>query len=196
MPPIPGAFAGRARRSKASGVAGELRKCLTKAQVLDLGLRPNREHAGRFPPMGEDDPDTGLLALVRAECKRLRLGYYHTGIAVGSDAGYPDLTIWGPGEPRVIFPELKGSNGETRIRVRQLEVIRSMQAVGLVATFWWPEDYHLGIITSVLEKLAGVPERDRAAVLRPGYRRCGCHMDADHHCDLFGNYQPIVAPQT
>ncbi len=178
---LPAAFAGRSRqsaeaagRAKAAGVA--TRSTVPVAEVRALGLRPNWQRIKDFPAMGEDDPKIGLLAVVRREIYSRGLSCYHTGIAIGSDTGFPDLTIWGPGG--VIFRELKGTTG--RLYVDQLETIMSMRAAGADAAVWWPEDYHLSVICDELDRLAGIAEHKPRAIWRPGYRLCGCHMDEDH----------------
>jgi hypothetical protein len=193
---LPRAFDGRRQRSKAAAVArarvakatgAAAKPTVPLAQLRDLGLRPNWQRAKDFPPMEEDEPGIGLAALVRAGIARRRLGGYHTGIAIGSDEGYPDYTIWGPGG--LLFPELKGTRG--RLYVAQLDVILGLRAAGADACVWWPEDYYLGVIDNELDRLAGIRPTDRTVVLRPGYRRCGCHMDAKHTCATWGGGESL-----
>ncbi len=132
--------------------------------------------------MKEDEPRTGLLAVVRAEILRLDLGCYHTGISIGSDEGFPDLTIWGPGG--LIFRELKGTHGQ--LYVTQLDVILGLRRAGQDAAVWWAEEWHIGLVRTELERLSGMPPRERTPVFRPGFRRCGCHIDFDHTCNVWG----------
>ncbi len=194
---MPAAFAGRGGQAQeaAAGLEeeGQAKKPRLKAdQLRELGLRPNWERAKDFPAMEEDLPRVGLAAIVRREMKRRGLHWYHTAVSIGSRRGYPDLTIWGPGG--VIFRELKGTTGE--LTVAQYEVIVSMRECQLDTKLWWPEDYYLGVIGDELDRLAGVDEVAHQAahrpVLRPGYRRCGCHMDADHTCNTWGRYAAIL----
>lgn len=183
---LPAAAQGYLRRSRAAAEKlpeGQPTKPrLTVAEVRELGLRPNWQRVKDFPAMEENKRHGGLLPVIRAEIRQRGLHCFHNAVAVGSNPGYPDLTIWGPGG--VIFRELKGTTGE--LTVIQHEIIISMRDAGLDVAVWWPEDYHLGIIGNELDRLAGVPERERQVVLRPGYRRCGCHMDADHTCVTWG----------
>ncbi len=142
----------RKARSRADGRSAAGRGGPSKyvpAAVLAV-LRPNRGQAHRWPVMGEDTPHTGLLALVRAEiARRPALSCFHTRFALGSDVGYPDLTIWGPGG--ILWAELKGSDG--RVTMRQLATVNAIRAAGGRAVVWWPEDYHLGLVDDVLDAL-------------------------------------------
>lgn len=171
-------------------LAGRRRQAALKGPKSAAGLyvpaahtpRPNKALAKQFPAMAED---ATFLPLVRAECIRLALGCYHTGVSVGSDEGYPDLTIWGPAG--LILRELKGSTG--RLAVVQLERIQSLRAAGVDADIWWPEDWHLGIVTRQLVALTRAPRPPIALppLPMPGtstpvrdpnkrYARCGCEI--------------------
>ncbi len=189
---LPAAAQGYLRRSKEAATdipEGQATKPRLKVDELRaLGLRTNWERVKDFPAMEENKRHVGLLAIVRKDIRERGLHCFHNAVAVGSDRGFPDLTIWGPGG--LIFRELKGTTGE--LTVVQYEVIVSMREAGLDVAVWWPEDYHLGVIGNELDRLAGVAERERQPVLRPGYRRCGCHMDAGHACPTWGGYASIL----
>lgn len=65
--------------------------------------------------------------------------HYHNLYAVGSDSGYPDLTLIHP-EHGVLWLELKGGTRST-IYVRQIDWIEDLQAAGLHAYIAKPKDY-------------------------------------------------------
>ncbi len=190
---LPAAAAGYLRRSAELGAAAKATGALTKprvpvAQLRALGLRPNWERAADFPAMEEDERHVGLAAVIRTGMKRRGLTWNHMAVALGSRRGFPDLVIWGPGG--VIFRELKGTEGE--LTVVQLEIILSLRAAGQDAAVWWPEDYHLGLVASELDRVAGIAGRTRTAVWKPGYRRCGCPGDADHTCLAWGGPNGVL----
>jgi hypothetical protein len=178
-----------ARRRQAGAGAAPKRETVPVAEVRELGLRPNEARARDFPPMAEDDE---FLPIVHREIIRRRLGSYHTGVSIGSDEGWPDIGVWGAG---FALRELKGSTG--RIYRHQLVVVQGLQAAGIDAAFWWPEDYYLGVVGELLDRLAGGAERTGALRIEPapadGRRRapCGCAIDDEyripvHTCATWG----------
>jgi hypothetical protein len=199
---LPAAFNGRRRRSAAKAADGRGQHRAPRAEILRLilehGLRPNRERAGDFPPMSEDDPRYGLAAIVVSKIRARGLGYYHTGISIGSRSGFPDLTIWPTSARRprptpdaagvrsvdILYRENKGSTGLPTLA--QIETIVQLRGAGADAGFWWPEDLQLGVIDEELDTLAGIPQARRTRVLTPGRRFCGCPLDDEHHCPEWG----------
>lgn len=177
---MPAAFAGRRRVSAASG---RPKRIEVPAAEVRAEWRPRWVDRNRWPAMEEDAPKVGLLAVVRARvAERPALACQHIGIAVGSDEGYPDLHIWGPGG--MAWWELKGTAG--RVYVHQVEVIERLRAAGGVALFVWPEDLYCGWVDDELDRLAGIVPPPPPAALVPGWRRCGCHVDAEHTCPTWG----------
>lgn len=172
--PVPKAYHKQLAANRAAG--RERSRNLPAAEVLARGYRLNHARAGDFPALGEEKD---LVPWLRTEVKRLGLHAHHEQISIGSRRGFPDWTIWGRGRG-LIIREVKGSTG--RITEKQAEIMDSLVAAGVDAAFWWPEDWHLGIMTETLERLAGVPAAERGRVLKPGHRWCGCPLGALHTC--------------
>ncbi len=187
---LPRAFTASAaagRRRSAERTAAGADADLTNAQAIARGYRPNHTHAARYPPVGET---SHIAPKVRSEIARLGLHAFHSAISIGDRRGWPDWTIWGPapwpdGRPTIIFRELKGTGG--LLSVAQATVIDQLAAAGADVAVWWPEDYHLGNITTTLETLAATGGTSRHRTLTPGRKFCGCPMDANvHTCELWG----------
>ncbi|KQR02560.1 hypothetical protein ASF72_10705 [Arthrobacter sp. Leaf141] len=71
------------------------------------------------------------------------LGYdmiYHNPDSRRMQAGFPDLTLISTSRGIVLFRELKTSKG--RVRPDQVKCLAAMQAAGLNAGVWRPEDLH------------------------------------------------------
>lgn len=198
MSTLPRAFRNARRRS--ATVAAGIATGGSKYVPTHLVPRPYLHLAAQFPPMAED-PGPGvpkgedLRGRVRREGRRLQVWMYHTAIAIGSDAGYPDITAGQIGG--IIWRELKGSDG--RLTVVQLDRINAIRASGGDANIWWPEDWYLGHITRELEALtrprAGIvtfpplgvlagthPARDPSKI----WCKCGCEYGAAHTCETWG----------
>lgn len=194
MSGLPGAFAGRRRRSKAKG---GIERVEVPVEEVRAEWRPNWPRARDFEPMEEDAPGVGLLARVVDAIKlRPALSYLHLSIALGNNSGYPDIHVYGPGG--MAWWELKGSAG--RVYVHQVTEIERIRLAGGEARFIWPEDYLIGVVDDVLDRLAGDPLEQlrgdpcgagppggRAGLvsalhrsLEPGKRFCGCPIEGNH----------------
>lgn len=81
-----------------------------------------------------------------------KLGYlvYHTTYSIGSDRGYPDLTIVGHGH--IWFLEIKGPRGV--ISDDQKTWIGAIMDAGYDARFIWPHHYD-----EILDELRDVAEK-------------------------------------
>lgn len=55
-----------------------------------------------------------------------------------SVAGYPDLTMWHPGQHRFLMAELKSAKG--RLRPEQRRVLNDLQDAGVPVHVWRPAD--------------------------------------------------------
>lgn len=76
---------------------------------------------------------------VTETCNYLGLRYYHTYDSRMNVAGYPDLTIVGPGG--VLFVELKADKG--RVTPQQEAWIRELRAAGSRAFVSYPKDWEM-----------------------------------------------------
>jgi hypothetical protein len=71
------------------------------------------------------------------------LGYdkiFHNPDSRRMEAGFPDLVLMNTSRGLVLFRELKTKTG--RVSPEQLQCLRTMQAAGLNAGVWRPEDLH------------------------------------------------------
>ena len=69
--------------------------------------------------------------------KQLGFLCYHSAYSIGSEPGFPDLTIVGKG--RLWMLELKGPKG--RVSERQEAWIETLCQAGIDARIIWPADY-------------------------------------------------------
>jgi hypothetical protein len=106
--------------------------------------------------MSEDRGPDSLAAHVRKLMKDLGLLGYHTLRSLGSEQGYPDWTICGPGG--VLFRELKrqGRN-PTPAQQRWLD---ALAAAGQDAGVWRPADLLSG---QIARELAAISSWSRGA---------------------------------
>lgn len=70
-------------------------------------------------------------------CDWLHLSWYHNPDSRRSNAGFPDLVIWGPGG--FIAVELKTAVG--RIRPAQTKTLLSLDLAGIETHVWRPAQY-------------------------------------------------------
>jgi hypothetical protein len=83
------------------------------------------------------------------------LGYdliYHNPDSRRMQAGFPDLVLISTSRGAVLFRELKTKTG--RVRPEQIKCLTTMQAAGLNAGVWRPEDLHNKHIERDLRGLA------------------------------------------
>jgi hypothetical protein len=73
---------------------------------------------------------------------------YHTTYSIGSDRGYPDLTLVNPRQGRVLWAELKGPRG--RLSPAQAAWLAELTSAGQEAYLWSPVQWISGEIESVL----------------------------------------------
>jgi hypothetical protein len=103
-----------------------------------------------------------LHAKVRQLCKDVYpVGYHHNVISLGTDPGYPDLTLFGPGGNRVIWREEKSMTGVWQ--EGQREHLLSLHEKGFDVAVWKPCCYLSGLIDVQLAELADVPAKGRGA---------------------------------
>lgn len=105
-----------------------------------------RTGSAMTPPLTEKQMQ---VALVRA-AKQLGYLVYHAAYAIGSEPGFPDLTIVGKG--RFWMLELKGPKG--RVSEAQEAWMAHLQAAGVDARIVWPTDYD-----TVMQELMDAYER-------------------------------------
>lgn len=100
-----------------------------------------------------DYPDTVAERVfqsnVEARAVRYGLKVYHTHDARGSQRGWPDLVVAGPGG--VIFRELKTAKG--KLTLDQIQWIELLARSGLDAGIWRPEHIRSGLITHTFARL-------------------------------------------
>lgn len=98
---------------------------------------------------------------IRRLCKKVypQIGYHHNMVSLGTDPGYPDLTLWGPGEPGVMWREEKSMKGV--FEEGQREHLQSLHEKGLNARVWMPCCLLSGLVELELAMLAGVPPQGR-----------------------------------
>lgn len=99
-------------------------------------------------------PEAELQQNVADLCKSLRLYHYHPLSSVGSEKGWPDSTIIGPGGIR--FRELKSEVG--RPTPEQTAVGYRLKAIGMSWKLWRPSDWLTGQIGNELSEIAGTAE--------------------------------------
>lgn len=87
------------------------------------------------------------------------IGYHHNVVALGTDPGYPDLTLWGPGDSGVMWREEKAMNGSWE--EGQREHLLSLHQKGFDVGVWKPCCLLSGLIELQLADLAGVEPRGR-----------------------------------
>ena len=102
--------------------------------------------------MSEDKGRDSLDAHVRRLMKDLGLMRYHTLRSIGSESGYPDWTIAGPGG--VLFRELKRQGKDPA--AAQQAWFDVLSAAGQDADVWRPEDLLSGRIARELAAIAGL----------------------------------------
>lgn len=101
-----------------------------------------------------------LHQAIRQLCKEVYpVGYHHNVVALGTDPGYPDLTLWGAGEPRVMWREEKSMTGKWE--EGQREHLLSLHQKGQNVRVWKPCCLLSGLIELELADLAGVPPKGR-----------------------------------
>lgn len=83
-----------------------------------------------------------LAEHVRAICKDLGLLHYHTRDARGSQAGYPDWAICGPGG--YLLRELKRDTQTPTAQQRTW--IQALRRAGVDVAVWRPADLAAGVI--------------------------------------------------
>lgn len=104
--------------------------------------------------MTEDE----LLEQVRTLCRGLRLLHYHTYDSRGSEPGYPDWHIVGPGGS--IFRELKTERG--RLTDDQEKWLDALRSSGHDADVWRPSDLLVtGRIRDELRELSKIKVRGK-----------------------------------
>lgn len=89
------------------------------------------------------------------------LGYHHNTVPLGTDPGFPDLTLWGRGEPCIMYREEKAMKGG--FEQGQREHLLSLRQRDLDVRVWKPCCYLSGLIDLELAMLAGVAPRGRGA---------------------------------
>jgi hypothetical protein len=102
--------------------------------------------------MSEDKGRDSLDAHVRRLMKDLGLMKYHTLRSIGSEQGYPDWTIVGPGG--VLFRELKRQGKDPT--PAQQAWLDALSAAGQDADVWRPECLLSGRIARELAAIAGL----------------------------------------
>lgn len=101
-----------------------------------------------------------LHRAVKELCKDVYpVGYHHNTVALGSDPGYPDLTLWGNGEPGVMWREEKSMTGA--FEEGQAEHLLSLHEKGFDVGVWKPCCLLSGRIELELARLAGVAPKGR-----------------------------------
>jgi hypothetical protein len=101
------------------------------------------------PLMSEDTGKDSLLAETRKAIRDLGLWAYHTKRSDGSDKGWPDLVIIGPGG--VLYREIKTEEG--KVTTEQLDVMRRLEEAGQDVDVWRPTDWYSGRIQRELNAI-------------------------------------------
>jgi len=73
---------------------------------------------------------------------------FHPRYSLGSEPGFPDLTLVRRRDRRLIFAELKSEKGY--LSSRQAEVLELLEEVGCTVHVWRPSDLASGAIAEVL----------------------------------------------
>jgi hypothetical protein len=94
------------------------------------------------PKITEREMQTAIVRMAK------QLGYlvYHAAYSIGSEKGFPDLTIVGHG--RMWMLELKGPKG--RVSGEQEAWIAQLQLAGVDALIVWPDDLDM-VLTDLME---------------------------------------------
>jgi VRR-NUC domain len=89
-----------------------------------------------------------LQAFVVRTARLLGWRVFHPKFSIGSDSGWPDLTLVSPEQQRVVFAELKREgrwptrtrlvNG--RLRQGQAAWLETLMEAGQEVYLWWPSD--------------------------------------------------------
>jgi hypothetical protein len=87
------------------------------------------------------------------------IGYHHNTVALGTDPGWPDLTLIGPGEPNIMFREEKAMR--CAWEEGQREHLLSMQQKGFDVGVWKPCCLLSGRVELELARLADIPPQGR-----------------------------------
>lgn len=104
-------------------------------------------------PMQPEDP---RLKMAEAELQSaivellgfLKYDWYHTRDSRGSNAGFPDLTVWGGRHNRLLFAELKTQKG--KISAQQADTLRGLANAGQHVYIWRPYDWITGSVERIL----------------------------------------------
>lgn len=93
-------------------------------------------------------PEKQLQQSVEQLAKLLGWRFYHTYRSTKSVPGYPDLTLVNVKQGRLIFAELKSTQG--RVSKHQREWLDDLQAAGQEVYVWRPEQWVDGTIQDIL----------------------------------------------
>ena len=95
-----------------------------------------------------------FMGQVRQLAAHLGWKCYHTGYSLGSDAGWPDLTLVRPTHgdgPRIIFAELKSQAGTVSAAQKDwLDTLKACRCLGVKVQVWRPSDLDSGRIPQLL----------------------------------------------
>ncbi len=137
--------AAKRKQDKEAGLAVP-REYLTVAEHP----RPNRHRAGEFEQLGEK---SAFVPRMIYEIERRRvLWYRRETFSPGSEAGWLDFTVGGPGG--IAQLEWKGSTN-SQVSWAQFDFTNQLRASHQLAFIFWPEDHHIGDVAKVLDRLAG-----------------------------------------
>lgn len=121
-----------ANRQELVGIQ-DLRAVPEPIQPADLRLK-----------MTEADLQAAVIDLLGT----LNYKYYHTRDSRGSNAGFPDLTIWGGRHHKLMFAELKSTKG--KVSKPQADTLRGLANTGAFVYVWRPYDWITGGIERIL----------------------------------------------
>lgn len=102
--------------------------------------------------MLEDRGPGSLDANVRRLMRDMGLWGYHTRNSIGSERGWPDWVILGPGGG--LFRELKSERGS--LSPDQRRVGSKLTRAGYDWAVWKPRDLYSGVIAAQLARIAGI----------------------------------------
>lgn len=111
-----------------------------------------------------ENPGRGRKPALLTEVRQLALrvyglGYFHSGISIFEDPGYPDIDLWGPAGPRRLVRELKAMNGTWQ--PGQKQHLLSLHESGFNVAVWKPCCLLSGLVDLEMADLAGVPPKGR-----------------------------------
>lgn len=101
---------------------------------------------------------------------------YHTTYSLGSDPGYPDLTISGKRGCGTVFIEVKGGTGKSKVSLEQEQYCRDIQVGGTHAYIAFPKDVRA--VEALLRGELPLPEHPTPYL-------------ADHWEDLYPDDEPV-----